>query len=153
EVLPARVHDYSAANLDTLMASGEVVWIGKEAVGDRDGRIALYLAESMGKLLPPPAAELPEFSERARKILDFLQSQGASFFAALHAAAGAGFPNETQEALWELVWAGQITNDTFHPVRQLLQSREEQRTRGTSRDGPPGSPEFLRRVRARTGQA
>jgi ATP-dependent Lhr-like helicase len=78
---------------------------------------------------------------------------GASFFAALHQAAGGGFANDTQEALWELVWAGVITNDTFHPLRNLLHAKESERGRRELRDGPPGSPEFLRRFRARTGGA
>ncbi len=76
---------------------------------------------------------------------------GASFFAPLHQAAGGGFPSDTQDALWELVWAGMITNDTLHPLRNLLYVKDEERPRRELRDGPPGSPEFLRRFRARTG--
>jgi len=76
---------------------------------------------------------------------------GASFFAPLHQASGGGFPGDTQAALWELVWAGIVTNDTLHPLRNLLYAREAERPRREQRDGPPGSPEFLRRFRARTG--
>ncbi len=156
EILPARVAGYTPADLDVLLASGEVVWVGKEASGERDGRIALYLAESLARLRPPPAApeaDAAPLSERARAIEEYLGQMGASFFAALHQAAGGGYPGETVDALWELVWAGRITNDTFHPVRNLLRPARAERPRGTARDGPPGSPEFLRRLRARTGHS
>jgi ATP-dependent Lhr-like helicase len=148
EILPARVSDYRLGDLDALIASGDVVWVGRERIGERDGRVALYLADSLGKLLPPePEVEL---SERARRIVEFLERQGANFFAALHQAAGGGYPGDTQEALWELVWAGRITNDTFQPVRSLVQERDDRPGRRELREGPPGSPEFLRRLRGRS---
>ncbi|HTS21368.1 MAG TPA: crosslink repair DNA glycosylase YcaQ family protein, partial [Casimicrobiaceae bacterium] len=53
EILPARVSDYRLGDIDTLLAAGEVIWVGRESLGERDGRIALYLAGSLGKLLPP----------------------------------------------------------------------------------------------------
>ena len=62
-------------------------------------------------LLPPQSARSP-LSERARLILQVLERSGASFFADLHNAAGGGFGGETLDALWELVWAGLVTNDT-----------------------------------------
>jgi ATP-dependent Lhr-like helicase len=76
---------------------------------------------------------------------------GASFFAPLHQASGGGFPGDTQTALWELVWAGIVTNDTLHPLRNLLYAKDAERPRRELRAGPPGSPDFLRRFRARTG--
>src|SRR5205823_7316620 len=45
EILAARVDDYSPSDLDTLSAAGEIVWQGVEPLGERDGRIALYLTE------------------------------------------------------------------------------------------------------------
>ena len=56
EILPARVRDYSPAMLDTLLGAGEVTWVGVEPLGDRDGRIALYLTDHLSKLLPPKDA-------------------------------------------------------------------------------------------------
>ena len=108
------------------MASGQVVWTGIERVGERDGRVALYLTESMPLLLPPLELkpEIPSPSEKARRILEFLDRNGASFFVGIHAAVGGGFPGDTRDALWELVWSGKITNDTFYPVREFLQARE-----------------------------
>jgi ATP-dependent Lhr-like helicase len=157
EILPARLADYRPGDLDSVLAAGQIVWVGLEQVGDRDGRVALYLADSLPLLLPPAEVrpETPPLSEKASILRDFLARNGASFFAALHAALGGGFPGETRDALWELVWAGAITNDTFHPLRDLLRPRDTRHERGaapsaSSRDGAPGSPEFLRRLRSRT---
>ena len=151
EILPARLADYRIGDLDTLLAAGEIVWVGLEPVGDRDGRIALYLTDSLPLLLPPDElrAGAPLLSERAQKLEAFLGDNGASFFSQAHAAAG-GFPRETQDALWELVWAGRATNDTFHPLRALLFPEDRKRERAILAEGPPGSPESLRRLRSRT---
>ena len=148
EILPARVAGYQARDLDTLMAAGEVVWTGVEQVGDRDGRIALYLTEALPLLATPSqvAVDRGPLSERASEIVAFLARNGASFFAELRAACGGGYPGDVLDALWELVWRGEVTNDTFHTVRARLYppSRKNER-----KEGPPGSPEFLRRLRAR----
>jgi ATP-dependent Lhr-like helicase len=150
EILPARVMDYAPGDLDTLLAAGEVLWVGVERIGERDGRVALYLTENLPHLLPAREVD-PTLSDRAKLILAALQRSGASFFADLHNAAGGGFPNETLNALWELVWAGLVTNDTMHPLRAFLRPADERQARSTASDGQPGSPDFLRRFRARTG--
>ncbi|MCU1330302.1 MAG: dependent helicase, Lhr family [Bryobacterales bacterium] len=153
EILPARVANYQPGDLDAVLASGEVVWVGRQPLGIRDGRVSLYLLDSMARLIPPGFFDtLPEaLSERALKVLEFLQHQGAEFQATIHQASGGGFPNETTAALWELVWAGLLTNDTYHPVRTLLTARDEEKQRGVANHMPPGSPGFLQRQRARRG--
>jgi ATP-dependent helicase Lhr and Lhr-like helicase len=94
-----------------------------------------------------PGAEL---SELAQKLLDFLKTQGASFFPALQQAAGAGFFGETLDALWELVWAGLVTNDTLQPLRALIGGgREEKR----SHERKTGRPDTLIRARNRGGSS
>jgi ATP-dependent Lhr-like helicase len=101
---------------------------------------------------PGSALRLPTpLSPRAQRIAAALRDIGASFFTPLHQAAGGGFPGDSQAALWELVWAGIVTNDTLHPLRNLLYAKDAERGRRELRDGPPGSPDFLRRFRARTG--
>ena len=152
DILPARLADYSRNDLDTVMAAGEVVWIGVERLGERDGRIALYLTESLPLLLPPGelGENRPPLSARAANILDALEKKGALFFAQLHSAIGGGFPRETQESLMELVWSGLVSNDTFHPLRNLLHAGETRRDRASLAEGPPGSPEVLRRLHSRT---
>jgi ATP-dependent Lhr-like helicase len=120
EVLPARVHGYSPAMLDTLLAAGEVVWVGVEPLGERDGRVALYLTDQIAALLPPDVIAIRRSSGlagREAQIVAHLSRHGASFFGAIHDAAGGGFPRETVDAIWSLVWRGLVTNDTLHAVR------------------------------------
>jgi ATP-dependent Lhr-like helicase len=153
EILPARVADYRPQDLDELLAAGEVVWIGKGRVGERDGRISLYLADSLELLLPTVFTEPDDapLSPRAQLILDFLKLQGASFLTAFHAAAGAGFLGDTVDALWELVWYGRITNDTFLPVRSYIAGPDKRHARPEPGGPRPGSVDFLKRQRSRTG--
>jgi ATP-dependent Lhr-like helicase len=148
EMLPARVANYRPEDLDTLLASGDVVWVGVEPIGERDGRVALYLAEALPLLLPPRTG-LPDLSERGQRIVNFVQQHGASFFAAIHEAAGGGFPGDTMDELWKLVWAGIIQNDTLHPLRALVRPADNKRNRVGSGDGRPGSVDFLRTLRSR----
>ena len=116
EVLPARVAGYAPAQLDTLVSAGEVIWVGVESLGERDGRIALYLTDQRAALMPP-RADTRGLLERETHIVAFLARHGAAFFGPLHEAVGGGFPQETVDALWSLVWQGLVTNDTLHPLR------------------------------------
>ncbi len=119
-ILPARLTNYSAGDLDTLIAAGEVVWCGLEPLGEHDGRIALYLSDKLATLLPPQlvstTVESP-LNEREQSLLNELNRGGATFFTPLHEAVGGGYPGETLDALWSLVWRGLVTNDTFHALR------------------------------------
>ncbi len=133
EVLTARVRDYSPAMLDTLLGAGEVSWTGVEPLGDRDGRIALYLTDDLTKLLPPEALggrRTEGLSGRETPIVAFLHRNGASFFGPLHEAAGGGFPQETVDAIWDLVWKGLLTNDTLHALRAYSSPPERTRRPG-----------------------
>ncbi len=134
EVLPARVADYTPGMLDTLMSAGEVIWVGVEPLGERDGRVALYLTDHMSRLRPPFAAK-PEVEGRAADVLDYLREHGASFFAAIHEGTGGGFPAETVDALWNLVWHGLVTNDTMQPLRAYTHT-EDTRSSRKSRGAP-----------------
>jgi ATP-dependent Lhr-like helicase len=135
QVLPARVEQYEPALLDTLISAGEILWLGVEPLGERDGRIALYLTDHAKALLPAQAtgaqAALPQ---REALILAFLTRQGASFFGPVHEAAGGGFPQETVDGIWSLVWKGLVTNDTLHPLRAYAAAPE--RARRPSRATP-----------------
>ena len=118
EILPARSVDYKSADLDTLIAAGEVVWVGLGPLGERDGRVGLYLAEKLPLLWPiKPADSEHPLSEREQTIVAHLQRNGASFFQPLHDSIGGGYPGETLEALWSLVWRGLLTNDALHALR------------------------------------
>ncbi len=133
EILPARISDYSPAMLDTLLGAGEVTWVGAEALGDRDGRIALYLTDHLARLLPPPAMDGQRnegLTGRETAIVAHLHRHGASFFGPLHDAAGGGFPQETVDAIWDLVWKGLLTNDTLHALRAYSSPPERSRRSG-----------------------
>ena len=134
DVLPARVAGYTPRLLDELGAAGEVVWIGRGTLGRDDGRIALYrrdrveLLAGVGSMEDRPAAPVHD-ALRAH-----LQRRGASFFPQLRAAVpDARNDDELLDALWDLVWAGEVTNDTFAALRALTLPRS--RSKATPRPG------------------
>lgn len=124
-VLAQRVRDYSPAILDELMASGEVLWAGAGALPGNDGWISLHLADSAALTLRPEPNFEP--SATAHALLNLLTPGGAYFIHQLREAlagtlGSSNLPDEGQltALLWELVWAGRISNDTFAPVRAML---------------------------------
>lgn len=148
DILPARVADFRAADLDLLCAAGEVVWLGIEPLGPNDGRVALYLTDQVPLLAPPPRRSEGAGGELSGEVRELLKSRGALFFSDMVAATGA-FPPDLMNALWDLVWSGEVTNDTLAPLRSFLrQSRAAKdsgkrsfrgRTFRSRRAGPPGS--------------
>ena len=136
DVLPARLDGYDPADLDAVIAAGEVVWVGLEPLGDRDGRVALFLTDHLPRLWSPqPSTEAEPPSPREQAIITFLAGHGASFFEAVHEAAGGGYPAETVSAIWNLVWRGRVTNDTLHALRAFTHVRTTSRRRA-SREAP-----------------
>jgi len=134
-ILPSRVLGYTPVDLDTLLSAGEVVWAGVEPLGDRDGRVALYLADQIDRLWIPRAAH--RLDDKETRIVDYLTREGASFFAPLHDAVGGGYPRDTVDALWSLVWKGVITNDSLYALRGFLAGElRGSRRRRESRQAP-----------------
>jgi ATP-dependent Lhr-like helicase len=126
-ILPARIAEYEPSALDTLIAAGEVAWAGVEPIGERDGRIALFLADKL-PLLARQRPIVEPLTEREARLLAVLESTGASFFDLLHQAMGGGYPGETIDALWSLVWRGLVTNDSLHALRAYIAKPENART-------------------------
>jgi ATP-dependent helicase Lhr and Lhr-like helicase len=149
DVLPRRTGAYSQSWMDSLCASGELVWVGAGPLG-RSGRVALYFREDAPAIGPPTGAgaagaarggsaardasatgggavaAVPE-----RELLRARLSAGPCFFTDLLAELDA--PAEAlREALWDLVWAGEVTNDAWAPLRAprltLARARSEHRT-------------------------
>ncbi len=130
-VLPARIEDYAPAMLDELTAAGEVVWAGHGSLAARDGLVSLHLAATVDLTLAPPSAEPDGPVQQA--IIDALGA-GAAFFlpALVDRVAGAltagDEPTHAEPvgatavaaALWELVWAGLVTNDGLGALRTRL---------------------------------
>jgi ATP-dependent Lhr-like helicase len=121
-ILPSRVREYSPAMLDELTATGEVVWSGAGSLPGNDGWVALHLAETAP--LTIPLAEPLEPTTLQHAVLGALDGGGAFFFRALSDTVGTALgsavdDSELVTALWDLVWAGRITNDTLAPLRSL----------------------------------
>lgn len=132
-LLPDRVPGFHARMLDELGAMGWLVWVGCGALGKSDGRVAFYRRERVSVLLEEP--EVPEELDPVHHtVLARLQERGACFFAELQTACGPGVRvREVREALWDLVWHGLVTNDTFAALRALL--RPQRPGRGSLRGG------------------
>ncbi len=116
DVLPRRLGAYTPAWLDALTTSGEVVWIGAGSVA-RSGRVALYFRDDVRIAGPPPSNAKLEIP--AGEIHDLIRerlAESPAFWIDLVAELEAS-PEELQEALWDLAWAGEVTNDAFAPLR------------------------------------
>ena len=148
DVLPVRMAEYRPAELDALCASGDLVWTGAGAIGSNDGRVRLLFRDQAALLVTAPNGD--NVGPIHQAIRAHLSQSGASFWPELFAAAaGAGVPagdSEVLEALWDLVWSGEVTNDTLAPVRQRVQIRRAQPTaRPATR--PRGRPNLGRLTR------
>jgi ATP-dependent Lhr-like helicase len=177
DVLPRRIGAYSHTWLDALCASGEVVWVGAGSLG-RSGRVALYFRDDAPAIGPPALGRADSASPGAAAhdrvgatgpvppadLLRELLAKGPAFFTDLLASLDA--PAEAlREALWDLVWAGEVTNDAWAPLRapHLSLARGERggatglapRIAGVGAgSGGPGRPSVGRsRFRARRSSA
>jgi ATP-dependent Lhr-like helicase len=103
-------------------------------VGERDGRIALYLTDHLPRLWRPADPAPLDLDRMERHVVEQLGPGGAMFFPALHAALGGGFARETVDALWRLVWRGLVTNDTFHALRAFVGDAGREAPRASGRD-------------------
>jgi ATP-dependent Lhr-like helicase len=139
EILARRVPQYQPAQLDQICASGEVVWVGAGL-----DRVAVYYREDAPLLGPPTAGE--PLSGPVHDALRAALARGAEFWHDLVAAAGLD-PAEALPVLWELVWAGEVTNDAWAPLRAKRRygvpsaerrPRRFSRTRGTGQVATAG---------------
>jgi ATP-dependent Lhr-like helicase len=123
-ILASRVPAYGPLDLDSLCASGEVVWIGDGPIGPKDGRIRLYFRDQAALLLPGDEVDAAPAEGIAAALGAHLATAGASFWPELvQAAAAAGLPYDDASvlaSLWDLVWAGVVTNDSFAPLRAFV---------------------------------
>ncbi len=128
-VLPARVRDYETSYLDELTAAGEVLWAGHGSLPGADGWVSLHLADQAALTLPEHAPF--EHSELHQQVLDALEPGGAWFFRQLADSVRSTDDRALSAALWDLVWAGRISNDTLTPLRALTRGgRATHRTKG-----------------------
>ena len=132
-VFGQRIRDYQPAMLDELLAAGEVTWSGAGQLGGNDGWIAFHPADAAPLTLTAPT-EL-EFTDVHRELLAALEPGGGYFFRQL--AGGASSDAAVKAALWELIWAGWVTGDTFGPVRAQLAGTGRRGGAHRQRQRPP----------------
>jgi ATP-dependent helicase Lhr and Lhr-like helicase len=141
-ILSSRVQGYSPALLDELTAAGDVVWAGQGALAGGDGWVSLYLADTAPLLLPEPAEITRTPVHEA--VLDSLADGGALFFRTISDRVNSGgltvSDADLVAAVWELVWAGLLTNDTLAPLRTALGAGRPAHRARTTRRGRPVMP-------------
>jgi ATP-dependent Lhr-like helicase len=142
DVLPARLRGYQPSDLDTLCATGEVVWVGAGTVGATDGRVRLVFRDQVGLLVPP--VDEPSTEPVHEAIRAHLTGRGASFWPELvGSVAAADLPYDDATvlaALWDLVWAGEVTNDTLAPLRAFTAGAAAGAKPGRRGGGPRRRP-------------
>ena len=137
QVLPARVRDYSPALLDSLLATGSVMWAGHARLGDDDGLVSLHLQSDAEATLAPPSLAPEALSPLQQAIVGVLDSGGAWFARQLaeQVARVHRPPGDTEafsSALWGLAWGGHVTTDIGAPLRALGSARQPPRPRSAA---------------------
>ena len=145
DVLGSRVRGYRPADLDALCASGDLVWTGAGGIAADDGRVTIAFRDRLRLIAPPGPAE-PPAGALHDALRGHLGERGASFWPDLLGAAGVADEAEVLGALWDLVWAGEVTNDTLAPLRAYLLRRPARakasakpRPGAIRRAGPPAA--------------
>ena len=134
DVLPRRVPGYQPAQLDQLCASGEMIWTGAGL-----DRVAVYFRDDAAALGRPAAPSAPE--EPVHDAIREALGRSAEFWFDLLAATQLE-PELALPALWDLVWAAEVTNDAWTPLRagrRYGAPRAERRPRRFSRHRDSGT--------------
>ncbi|WP_263103450.1 ATP-dependent helicase, partial [Kitasatospora sp. DSM 101779] len=135
-ILPARLGDFTPEMLNELMVAGEVGWAGAGALPGKDGWISLHLAENAHLLRPDPVP--PALTPVHTELLEALAGGYGLLFRQLADRQPDTPETALADALWDLVWAGYVTNDSLAPLRALLGSG---RTAGsTAHRAPRATP-------------
>ena len=122
-ILPARVSDYNPGMLDELTNAGEVLWAGAGTLAGNDGWVSLHLTDTAPLTLPTPTLPTPtelDTTPLQREILTTLGSGGGYFFRQLADSVGSQDDGELVDALWDLVWSGLVSNDTFADRKSVV---------------------------------
>lgn len=125
-ILPSRLPGYHPALLDELTVAGEVTWCGCGALPGGDGWVALAPADVAGLLLPE-VEDVSEHGPLHETIVSALDS-GGLFFRQLVDRVSVELGElrtdaDVVEALWDLAWAGRVSNDTLAPLRAQVSGR------------------------------
>jgi ATP-dependent Lhr-like helicase len=152
DVLPVRVRSYRPPMLDELCTAGEVIWIGAGGLGARDGRVRLCFADQLPLLAPGWEQREPVDGALHDAIRTLLADQGASFWGQIRGACVGASDQELLAALWDLVWAGEVTNDSLAPLRAVLGGAKVKASAGRSKARTRPRPGRLNRIGPPAGQ-
>jgi ATP-dependent helicase Lhr and Lhr-like helicase len=127
EILPARVRDYASTWLDDLCTAGRMTWTRlRPATGNGGASLrttpVLLLPRRSAAVwarVAPAQADDAELGSRAKRLLNFLSTQGASFFDDMQQGTRL-LKSELEEALAELVVRGRAGCDSFAGLRALM---------------------------------
>ncbi len=147
DVLASRVAGYRPADLDALCSSGDLVWIGAGAIGANDGRVRLYFRDHVALLAAAVERPDPPTGDSADALRAHLAERGACFFADFRGGAPGARDAEVLATLWDLVWAGEVTNDTLAALRSLVAGSGTRRPAAS-----PAAPRGAARSRPRPGR-
>jgi ATP-dependent Lhr-like helicase len=130
-ILPARLPGYRPADLDALCTAGDLVWVGAGPLGSTDGRVRLVFRDQVDVLVPA-TGEPPPTDPLHEALREHLLVRGASFWPELLRAAAEADQSYDDAAvigaLWDLVWAGDVTNDSLAPLRAFVGARGRRRS-------------------------
>ncbi len=141
DVLATRVDEYRSGLLDELCTAGDVVWVGAGAIGSNDGRVRVCFADQLPLLAPGWERQDPPQGALHDAIRLVLGERGAIFWTQVRTAAPGASDTELLAALWDLVWSGEVTNDSLAPLRAFTgpaggrSPRRQQPYRGRPRPG------------------
>ncbi len=152
DVFPARVGSFRSSMLDELCTAGEVIWVGAGGLGARDGRVRLCFADQLPLLAPGWEERAPVEGALHDSIRVLLAEQGASFWGQIRSAAPGAHDQELLAALWDLVWGGEVTNDSLAPLRAVLGGAKVKAGGGASRSRGRPRPGRLTRIGPPAGQ-
>lgn len=154
DILPARITGYDPSWMDTAMLHGDLRWVGFE------GRRIAFCFESELDLLSartgegsgngpsiagPPKTAGTGTPEAAREPLHLLKAGAGRYdFMSLLRLTGAR-SEVLSSLLWDAVWNGSVTNDTFTALRQGIDARFKPASApSSSRKSPPRRRGFAR---------
>jgi len=120
EIFARRIDDYHPAFLDELCRQGEVTWYGSSTGSNVTGNLTFAFREDLHYFHYRIPSSVNQSEDQKQAILDqvrkALNKLGACFVNDLSLETGLA-PSTCAAALWEMVWLGEITNDTFAVIR------------------------------------
>lgn len=135
-ILPSRVTNYRPAMLDELLATGQFVMAGAA-----DQSVAFHHVDTIDLTL-----SIRQTDDRTAvhdDIIAALTGTGGWFYSALTAQLEDHSGPEVLAALWDLFWAGVVTNDTYTAVRATYSTTPR---RAPAQRGSPRRTARLRRL-------